>query len=446
LGQIIVGDPIFIERRLTSRVNASKDLRKYLKNDELFIEYDDEIKVDNSILNIPLTATVLPLAWLTGSDLHVSKLDKTFKESMDKLQLVFKEIHPDIPFKTEIIADKLVDNRIKLDNTAQDVALLFSGGVDSTYSMIRNLEQKPRLIMLWGVDDFPYPENSEQWNHIYEVYKKRAYRLGLNINLVKTNISQIIYHKKINHNFHEMLHNGSVGALLQHSLPLLTPCAPLSFGRFRRLLIAASSGTSYNFEKYPWGSSPLTDETINWADLKVIHDGAIDRAEKITGLIKEFHSSNPLQLRVCLCKLDKAILNDSTCEKCLRTIAPLALAGIDPNTCGFNVDETSFNLLKEIIADGGLSPVLIDAHWIPIQKMIPKTLNHDFYGSMKFFEWFREYDMLSVSKKLDLHRKIYHYLPFLLADLLDRFYQKIGLYIHEASPLRESEPKKNGLE
>jgi hypothetical protein len=302
--------------------------------------------------------------------------------------------------------------------------------------MIKNLESKPRLIMIWGVDNFPYPENSVQWNHIYAVYEKQAQRLGLEINLVKTNISQILHHKRINHDFHQMLQGGSIGALLQHSLPLLTPSAPLSFGRFNQLLIAASGGTSYDFEKFPWGSSPTTDELIAWADLEVRHDGAIDRAEKLTGAIKDFHLKEPLNLRVCLRKLDKARLNDSTCEKCLRTIVPLALVGVDPNTCGFDVDENSFKLSKKLILDG-VSPILVDSHWIPIQKLISENIEYDLFGSREFFEWLKGYDFNSVSKNLDFYRNLYYGLPYSLAKNLDWVYIKMGLHIHESSPARE---------
>ena len=437
MSELIIGKSHFIENRITSNVSANDELMKYVFKDNLFLEYDTKVYTDNSILTIPLTATILPLAWLTGSDVRVDSLDKTFKESMDDLQLIFKEIHPDIPFTTEIRAEKLVKNKLQADKHDERTGLLFSGGVDSTYSMIKNLESKPRLIMIWGVDNFPYPENSIQWNHIYSTYKEQANRLGLQIHLIKTNISRVLNHRRINHDFYKMLHGGSVGALLQHSLPLLTSTAPLSFGRFDKLLIAASSGTSYDFEKFPWGSSPEVDEKILWADLEVIHDGAIDRHMKIIDTIKEFHMQEPLQLRVCLRKLNKAMLNDSTCEKCLRTIVPLTMIGVDPNTFGFKLDENSFKILKKMITRGELSPVLVEGHWIPIKKSIPDNMTYDQNGSREFLQWLKQYDLYSTHKNMELYRKIYFSLPYYLAKNLDKLYMKMGLHIHEGSPRRK---------
>ena len=61
MSEIVIEDPIKEGRRLSSKVTTPKHLEKYLLNRELFIEYDVDIDVDESILNIPLTATILPL-------------------------------------------------------------------------------------------------------------------------------------------------------------------------------------------------------------------------------------------------------------------------------------------------------------------------------------------------------------------------------------------------
>ena len=81
LGEFVIEKPSYHGKRFSSKVSTSKLLEKYIQERELFIEYDVNVDVDDSILNIPLTATVLPLAWVTGSDLYVGKIDKTFKES-----------------------------------------------------------------------------------------------------------------------------------------------------------------------------------------------------------------------------------------------------------------------------------------------------------------------------------------------------------------------------
>jgi len=166
LSDITIQDPILKNQKLFSKVEAG-DLNKYIKTRELFIEYDTELFVDDSILNIPIISNILPLAWLAGSNIYVKNLDKNFKISMDKLKQFFKSIYPKAPFTTEIFAEELIENKIKIDNPDRKTGLLFSGGADSVYSLLTNMNLKPRLIMSWGIDNFPYPERSEHGeNHL----------------------------------------------------------------------------------------------------------------------------------------------------------------------------------------------------------------------------------------------------------------------------------------
>jgi len=103
-------------------VTTSNSLKKYINDRELFIEYDVDVNVDESILNIPLTATVLPLAWTTGSDIYVRTIDRSFKESMKELQQFFSKMFPKIRFTTEIKADKLVENKIEPEDLKNRLA------------------------------------------------------------------------------------------------------------------------------------------------------------------------------------------------------------------------------------------------------------------------------------------------------------------------------------
>jgi hypothetical protein len=82
---------------------------------------------------------------------------------MEKLHKFFKEMFPKIPTTTEIITEKLVENKIEAKDPDRRTGLLFSGGVDSYYSLINNIHHNPQLITLWGVDDFPYPERADHW-------------------------------------------------------------------------------------------------------------------------------------------------------------------------------------------------------------------------------------------------------------------------------------------
>ncbi len=142
MSEIFIHDSKLIGQRFISRVTVSKRLEKYLKSFDLFVNYDTDIHTNTSILNIPLLSTVLPLAWLTGADISVEELDKRYKKAMDALKLEFMAIYPKAPFTTNIMANSLVENKIENTNSEERTAQLFSGGVDSTYTLITNIDLK----------------------------------------------------------------------------------------------------------------------------------------------------------------------------------------------------------------------------------------------------------------------------------------------------------------
>ena len=434
LSEIFISEPLLKSRKLISKLSVSKDLTKYLKTNELFIEYDTDILADTSILNIPLIATVLPLAWLTGSDIHVDILDRRFKESMDKLKLSFKQMFPMIPFTTNIHTEELVDNRIGAGG-AEKTGLLFSGGVDSTYTLLKNLHKKPKLIMMWGVDNFPYPEHSPHWEMGIKTYTRFSSKKDLDFHLIKTNISQILDDTRIEHSFHDELYDGRLRFALQHSLILLPTAAPLSVGRFKHFLIAASFLPGINFSLYPRAALPSLDEMIVWADLTVEHHGFIDRTEKLMGAIVDYLKNDDLTFRVCVrSELVDGNLNDSMCEKCLRTLVLLVLASIDPNTCGFTIDESTFSRIRSYWENK--KSITPNFSWRKIQEMIPSDIKYDLYGSKDFFEWFRDYEFV-ITKKNWFYTDLYTRLPYRVARQLDKVYRKLNINVHESPYRRE---------
>jgi hypothetical protein len=442
--EIIIHSSKLVDRQLTSCVSVQGSIKKYFNSLNVFVKYDVDITAGRSILNIPLLATVLPFAWLTGSNIYVDELDKTFKASMDALQQEFSKMYPDAPFTTTINADMLVENSIRKSNFVRRTALLFSGGVDSIYSLITNIDLKPRLIMIWGVEGQPYPQYSEYWKRVISTYWEFAGKLGVRFHLVKTDALDVLDAKRIEHDFHEPLRDGTFWARLQHSLVLLPLTAPLSLNRFDRLLIAATNDPTHPYSRHPWGSQPRTDEKIAWADLRVKHDGYIPRPEKIVGPIKEYFKTDELSLRVCLQRRrEPEKLNCSKCEKCLRTIAPLVLAGLDPNKCGFEVDDSTFRSMKTMLEDGKLDNESIEAYWKPIQRIIPETIDHAPFGSEAFFEWFSHFNLKSKDKNVWMYRDIYNKIPYAFSKYLDVLYKVMGVNIHDHSPIRPAKKPYN---
>jgi hypothetical protein len=173
-------------------------------------------------------------------------------------------------------------------------------------------------------------------------------------------------------------------------------------------------------QEHPDASSPDTDEKITWANFSVKHDGLCHRFEKATSL-KELLNSKRSTLRVCWSGPEYLYpytsLNCGRCEKCLRTIAALAYAGVDPNRCGFNVDESTFTLMKFLFEGKLLTHRSIETWWKPLQQVIPDEVEVDVHGSKNFFDWFRKADLDLMGKQpRTLLHSLYFKLPYSISQ------------------------------
>ena len=424
--KMIVVDSKLSSRKVMSLITASKDLKKYFKCFNFFSLYDEEITANKSILDIPALSIVLPLAWISGADVYVDELDKTFAESLDALQQEYKKIYPKGPFKTKLFVNSLVEN----DDTPDDVTLLFSGGLDSTYSLFNNIDLNPRLIMIFGVQDIPISNVMFQ-ELVKKEYSNFAEREGLKINFIHTNALKILDEGRVNYLFYKFKENFDVDYWqgLGYSLGHIGQVAPLSIGRFNQLIVAAHRDKSmaYALRKYPDASSPITDEKIKWANIQVNHDGCIHRHEKVFTL-KKYLNEHKIKLRVCWSSSELLLrlhaLNCSRCEKCLRTITPLILIGIDPNECGFDVNDSTLNLVKVLFEQKKCTQAHITKWWMPLQKMIPDKIEGDLHGSKEFFEWFKtaNLDLYARPFNRSLLSILYHKFPYYLSNFLKKMY------------------------
>jgi hypothetical protein len=405
--------------KLASTVTVPKGLRKYFNSFRLFAHYNAQLRADMSILNIPLVSTILPLAWLTGTDVHVEKLDKKYVEAMNAIKNEFKQIFPRGKFTARINVDDLVENKTQ----SQGTAMLFSGGVDSTYSLIKNISLKPRLIMFEGVVGYQLDPSYKKHNQIVkETYSDFAGREGLDIDFVETNTCSILNDGRITHDFHKILRGSKLWESLQLPLVILGLPAPLSIGRFNRLLNAADSSPTADYDKYPYASQPRINEKFAWADLRVIHDGYVDRFSK-TSLINEYLKKHEYHLRVCNDPpLDR--LNCSACEKCSRTIVPLILEGIHPNNCGFKVNRSTFESMRHNLEKKKFEGWR-GRRYKKLQDLIPREMETNLCDSRDFLMWFRNLNIDAVQKKRNLQRDMFNLLPYPLAVLFEAFYYSV---------------------
>lgn len=211
----------------------------------------------------------------------------------------------------------LEEKSTKLESKPDGVLAFLSGGVDSTFSLLRHT---------CGHSDLPESAIDREVTHAVHVY----HTPDPDVDPAKVNLSALeqvakarstsfipIYTNMMT--FDRALNDrwSDVG----HGAGLATVLHMLAGG--------ASAGiiaSSHTFGRLmPWGSSPLLDPLWSSNRMRIVHDGSTySRVEKT-----EFIARFPEEIRglnVCDNRLDDAgYVNCSKCQKCLRTMVTLDL-------------------------------------------------------------------------------------------------------------------------
>jgi len=189
---------------------------------------------------------------------------------------------------------------------ARGVGCFFSGGVDSFYSALTHRDEITHLIFIHGHDILL--RDKEQRRISIEGVRRAAAELNKPLIEVETNARDFL-------DAYCDWGRESHGAVLGAVALLLAP-------QMRKIYIASS--TDYN-HLYQWGSHPVLDPLWSSDEVEVIHDGGPSkRQDKIERIATDDTAMR--WLRVCY-KNTGSAYNCGTCEKCLRTILELHIAG-----------------------------------------------------------------------------------------------------------------------
>jgi len=386
------------DKTLLFKLSCSKTIGDCFLSDKMYIQYDRSIRgLDDSVLCIPAVSGLITIAWAHGADLYVEELDKTYLESLRKIQPVMTKLYPDFP-SSKIHARKVVSNRFCNDK----YGLLFSGGLDSITSYIKYRSKKPELIYVWGIDVRSY--DTESWKKTLKMLAIFSAREGVRINVIRTNIYEMMDRDFLLRKFGlDWWPNVSYGIVLTGL------CAPLTCVAGVDSLLFASGATSTIGFRYPSGSYPLIINNLSWGDTQVFLDNReLGRQLKIRYFLKNFTENyfHPF-LKVCN-KHEEPASNCGVCEKCYRSIVGLVVEGIDPVKCGFNnVDRETFKKIKKRFYSSNLltRKFFVESRgefynrmegfsfWEDIHQHIPEKINHNVCGSKEFLEWFRSFNL-----------------------------------------------------
>lgn len=222
-------------------------------------------------------------------------------------------------------------------NGGQFNGVFFTGGVDSFYTLLRNLEREQgdsrisHLVFIRGYADSPL-DQVQLFENLAVQLRKVADAYDLKLILAETNLKAFTPPPASSWDWNAGSQLASVGLCLERGL--------------RRIYIPA--GDTYSTVS-PWGSHPLVDPLWSTKSLEVRHDGCeAFRSQKLEWYI----ARSPValkNLRVCGYDLTGKH-NCGACEKCLRTMIGLAALGVDIPA---NVFATSLDLARVLQLDGG---------------------------------------------------------------------------------------------
>ena len=258
----------------------------------------------------PFAASLLPLALILQEDLLINgPISPRLINGMREYQQAMSFWYPYMMHPVKIKAS--TQEALPLDQAGKNCVTLFSGGVDSSYTLMSHLpqhEQNPAYqvkgaLFIHGMD-IPL-QNKTSYEKSLQIFKMQLSPLGVDVISCATN-----------------LHYFSSGLLsweIAHGSALIG--SGLVLDKLISSLLIPSSDTIDDL--VPWGSSPMIDHLLSTETVKVIHQGStVLRIDKVTAI----SSWQPARsfLRVCTDENNRSAVNNcSKCEKCLRTMTML---------------------------------------------------------------------------------------------------------------------------
>lgn len=291
--------------------------RVYFKLDKKF---KDSICTDYS----PFLVSFLVPAMSLGENIYIEgEVSKEVYDSLDRIQNKFVSWNIGLK-KINVYVNGLNSEKYNVKKRA----VFFSGGVDSFYTYLKNKEDGIVLdyfILANGYDI--NIRNKSLWDSTSEYIENISKIEKVDLIKVESNIRDIIEPIVM----WDYSHGGCLAALGL----LLT-----------KELSDVYIGSTYTFKQmFPWGSHPEVDSLWSSESTKFHHHGA-----DTTRLEKVFYISKyPIVLKTLrVCYLNKKDnFNCGVCDKCMRTMINLELAGklLNSETFPKKVD---INLLKKI--------------------------------------------------------------------------------------------------
>lgn len=389
------------DKTITYDYEISENLKPYFYDyNKLKIDYSvDVANVPYEVAVIPFITGILPMIFLENIKVYVDKIDKDFYECIDKYRNAYSKMLPKGNWKGRIIAEEIIDlsNNSKVGNSS----VFYSGGVDSTLSILLHEKENPDYILIWGSDILQ--SNDKSWKTARDLAKKTGEQFKCNNIFVSSNFRFYLNENALTTKYRSLLPT-SWWYDVQHGAALLGHVAPLAYlNKYSVHYIPATNSPKDKNEVI--ASNPLLDECMNFCGCKVIHDGfKYDRISKIKEIVqyRKSHKLKKLDLRVC-CVEREFELNCCECEKCYRTIAEIYACKDDPKKYGFNVKSTYLKDMHEFIKNSQIQHSNIK-YWQEVKDLLNEDKS---YFKKTDISWLLDYDFSKLNIK-DFSREVWN--------------------------------------
>ncbi len=278
---------------------------------ELWVRYPSELHDSLSSSADPWIAMLLWPAMRLGRDLHVDAVASV--KLVEAAPTLMAIMHCwDARFKPVEVRPQATSCDRK---AGTGVASFFSGGVDSFYSALKHTAPEApagtRVTHLVSVRGLDVRLNDEVlWTRVGSRLRDAAARIGCTWVECSTNVREVVSERLVGW----VMYYGAVLAGIGLGVQ----------GLWNTVLIPADQTYA---EMFPSGSHPLLDPLWSTESTRIVNDGAeATRVEKIVSRIAQ--SEVALEhLRVCW-KNPDGRYNCGMCEKCIRTMVSLKIAGV----------------------------------------------------------------------------------------------------------------------
>ena len=372
---------------------VSEDIKKLLNIDnKLKIEYSDNISsVPYEIACIPFITGILPMIYLEDITVFVDKIDMDFYNAFDSIREGYKKMLPKGEWKGKIIAKEIIDHS---DNSEDNkYSQFFSGGLDSTSTLVSNIDKKPDLITIWGSDILQ--SNEKSWNVAKNTTINTAEQFNLRYHLINSNFRFYLNENALTTKYRDLLPS-SWWYDVQHGAALLGHVAPLAFiNKIKTHFIPATHNQSE--KNVVCASYPTLDEKMCYCGCNVIHDGFDKtRVQKVENVV-EYSNKNDclINLRVC-CTEREEELNCCRCEKCYRTIMEILACKEQPRKYGFDIDDKQIQNIKKFLKNYEMQDMGV-VYWKETQeKMLD---DKKYFKKIKPVKWMLKYNFDKIKIK-----------------------------------------------